>query len=63
MKKLSYEDLLRVRNQKDMIEGNINRMCVTDDLAELDTMAHHAKERIKLIRELNYKRLTEADDE
>ena len=61
MRKQTTEDLRKIRNQEDMLRGNINRMCVTDDLAELDTMALHAIERIRLIQKINYERLTEND--
>ena len=39
----------------DTIQGEINRMCVTKDLAELDTMALHAKENIKKLQDMRYK--------
>ena len=61
MRKQTYSDLRDIRNQEDLLRGNINRMCVTDSLSELDTMAHHAIERIKIIQNINYKRLTEKE--
>ena len=39
----------------DTIKGEINRMCVTDKLAELDTMAFYAKQHIEKLRTLLYK--------
>lgn len=36
----------------DTIQGEINRMCVTNDLAELDTMALHAKKNIEKLNKL-----------
>ena len=46
-----------------MIRENINRMCATDDLAELDLMALHAKKRIEIIRNIIYRKLTEREAE
>ena len=42
-------------NLTDTIQGEINRMCVTKDLAELDTMALHARENIKKLQDMRYK--------
>lgn len=39
----------------DTIQGEINRMCVTKDLAELDTMALHAKKNIEKLQDMRYK--------
>jgi len=47
-----------IMNIADMIQGEINRMCVTDELAELDTMAFHAEENIKRLRDMRYRELT-----
>ena len=38
----------------DTIIDEINRMCVTDDLAELDSMAFHAKKNLGKLRKLRY---------
>jgi hypothetical protein len=38
----------------DMIKGEINRMCVTDELSELDTMALHAKKNIEKLQGMRY---------
>ena len=62
MRKQTKEDLQKIRVQEDLLKGNINRMCVTDDIGELDSMALHARERIKIIQQINYKRLTEVAD-
>ena len=40
-----------MRNEKiieiaDMLEGEINRMCVTNDIVELETMTYHAWKNI-----------------
>ena len=63
MRKQTQDDLNKINKQEDLLKGNIVRMCVTKDIAELDTMALHAIERIKIIQKINYARLTEAEVE
>ncbi len=46
----------------DTIQGEINRMCVTKDLAELDAMSLHAIENIKKLRFLRYTDFAEEGD-
>lgn len=41
----------------DMLKGNINRMCVTDDLSEMLDMYEYAQERIDKIYQYNKDRL------
>ena len=43
----------------DMIKSEINRMCVTHDLSELDTMALHAKKNIEKLQNMRYSDLAE----
>lgn len=38
----------------DTIEGEINRMCVTKDLAEFDTMYGHAKKNLDKLSKMIY---------
>lgn len=38
----------------DTIKGEINRMCVTNDLCELDTMAFHAINNIKKLQDMRF---------
>lgn len=38
----------------DTIKGEIKRMCVTNELAELDIMAHHAIGNIEKLRSMRY---------
>lgn len=61
MRKQTEKDLYIVRSEKDFLEGNINRMCVTDDLEELIHMKEYALNRIEHIYQVNYERLTEED--
>ncbi len=46
-------------NEADMLKGNINRMCVTDNIEELKRMYEVAKKRIDEIYLHNEKRLIE----
>lgn len=39
----------------DTIQGEINRMCVTDELTELDSMSLHARKNIEKLQNLRYK--------
>ena len=41
-------------NLVDMITGEINRMCVTHELAELETMALHAKKNIEKLQFMRF---------
>ena len=43
-----------ILNLADTIIGEINRMCVTRDLAEFDTMYGHAKKNIEKLSKLIY---------
>lgn len=42
-------------NLADTIQGEINRMCVTKELSELDSMAMHAKKNIEKLQLMRYK--------
>ena len=41
-------------NLADTIKGEINRMCVTDELSELDTMSMHAAMNLKKLHTMRY---------
>lgn len=49
-----YEVTKKIMNLADTISGEINRMCVTEDLAEFDTMYGHAKKNIEKLSKLIY---------
>ena len=51
---MNYQEM---RNEKDMMEGNINRMFVTYDLDELCNMYAFAKERLDVLFKENCKRI------
>ncbi len=61
MKRLTKEELKMIDEQADLLKGNINRMCVTDNLEELRTMDRWAKARINQIVSINYCRLTDKE--
>lgn len=41
-------------NLADTIQGEINRMCVTNELSELDTMYQHALVNIRKLRDMKF---------
>lgn len=41
-------------NLADTIQGEINRMCVTKDLSEFDTMYGHAKRNLEKLSKMIY---------
>lgn len=43
-----------ILNLSDTIKGEINRMCVTNDLSEMDDMFFHAKQNISRLNMLLY---------
>lgn len=47
----------------DMLQGNINRMCVTDSIYELEKMELYARKRLGEIFIHNFNRLSENEDE
>lgn len=54
---MTEEKRKKMMNLADMIEGEINRMCVTKDLSELDTMALHARKNIEKLQNMRYAEL------
>ena len=46
-----------LRIERDMIEGNMNRMCVTDDMDELEDMLAVAELRLKRMFYYNKRRI------
>jgi hypothetical protein len=47
----------------DTIEGEINRMCVTKELAEFDTMYGHAKKNLDKLSKMIYEGRFKAESE
>ena len=47
----------------DTIKGEINRMCVTNELAEFDTMYGHAKKNIEKLSKMIYNERFKVENE
>lgn len=60
---LTNVELNRIRNEEDMLKGNINRMCVTDSLKELYSMYDFALKRISRIYNINLEKFLKDDSE
>ena len=56
MRSLTSEELKEIQFNEDMIQGNINRMCTTDDLMDFVNMYYYSKKWIDKIFETNLKR-------
>ena len=54
---MSREEHQKMMILADTIKGEINRMCVTDSLAELDTMADHAIRNIEKLQNMRFAEL------
>lgn len=55
---LNYQDL---RNERNMLDGNLNRLMVTENMEELERMVRFAKIRIGNIAEYRKKKIKEID--
>ena len=53
---MNYQEMC---NEKDMLEGNINRMFVADNITEVCSMYVFAQERLKRLYKENCKRVIE----
>lgn len=51
---MNEKEYKKMMNLADIIEGEINRMCVTKDLSELDSMALHAMKNIEKLQNMRY---------
>ena len=47
----------KINNEYDLLRGNMNRMCVTDDFDELERMVYFAMRRVHQLEDLNRERL------
>lgn len=54
---MKIENYAQLRNEIDMVDGNMARMCVTSSIEELEGMLYYALERINAIYNYNLKRL------
>jgi len=55
-------DWIKRNNCRDLLDGNLNRMSVTDDFDELKKMCFYALRRVNEYYELNRKRLLSKED-
>ena len=60
--KMTEEERKTMMILVDTIEGEINRMCVTKDLSEFDTMYGHAKKNLDNLSKMIYDRRFRAGD-
>lgn len=62
---MTREEILReeILTESDMLEGNINRMFVTDNPKELVYMYEFSKKRLERIYQYNYARLQSKEGE
>ena len=51
---MTERDRQIMMNLADTIKGEINRMCVTKDLAELDSMTLYARKNIEKLNKMRY---------
>lgn len=52
---MTEQENKEIMNLADMIKGEVNRMCVTKELEELDSMAQHAQKNIEKLGVLIYR--------
>ena len=63
MRYLTEQERQLIENECDMLKGNINRMCVTDDIKELYKQADFAVRRIFKIENITMSRFTDQNKE
>lgn len=63
MRYLTEQERQRIENECDMLKGNINRMCVTDDIEELYKQSDFARHRILKIEKLAKSRFADQNKE
>lgn len=62
MRYLTDNELRIMNNERDMLNGNFNRMCITDDIEEFVKMQTVAISRISKILKICAERLTESEE-
>lgn len=63
MRYLTEQERRYVENEFDMLKGNINRMCVTDDIKEFYKQADFAVRRIFKIENIAMSRFADQNKE
>lgn len=56
-RKINKMNIQELEIEKNMLIGNIDRICVTDNEKELDSMYYHTMRRIKRIYDYNLSRI------
>ena len=54
---MKIENYAQLRNEIDMVDGNMARMCITSSTEELEGMFYYAQMRIEAIYYYNLERL------
>lgn len=52
---MTEQENKEIMNLADTIKGEVNRMCVTNDLEELDSMMQHARNNIEKLGVMIYR--------
>ena len=63
MRHLTEQERRLIESECDMLKGNINRMCVTDDIEEFYKQADYAVHRILKIGNIAKSRFTDQNKE
>ena len=58
---MTHKEFQRLMNECDMLNGNINRMMVTNDKKELRQMYEYAEMRLQKIHKARFAELDDAD--
>ena len=59
MRYLTEQERKKIEFIRDMLNGNINRMCVTDNITEIHKRAEYARHAITQIMDIAEKRFTD----
>lgn len=59
MRNLTEEERKEIEFIRDMLNGNINRMCVTDDIKDMHKQVEYARYAITMIMDTVEKRFTD----
>lgn len=59
MRYLTEQERKKIEFIRDMLNGNINRMCVTDSITDIHKRAEYARHAIAQIMDIAEKRFTE----
>ena len=54
---MTEHEKIKLDNEVNLLKSNLNRICVTNDIDELNKMMFYLKERLEKIYNLNDKRI------